>query len=113
MLTKAAFIFSKILYGKMIVFYLKKKIMYFFHVKAKLNSQQLLLDFLVSHEIKFKFNILYIIISVENSCGAQYFLVISFVTGINYILGKSYFKGVIWCNFTFSFLFGGLQADCA
>ncbi len=64
-------------------------------MKAKLNSHQSLLDFLVSHEIKFKFNILYIIISVENSCGAQYFLVISFVTGINYILGKSYFKG---CN---------------
>ncbi len=23
------------------------------------------------------------------------------------------FKGVIWCNFKFSFLFGVLQADCA
>ncbi len=44
--------------------------MSFFHVMAKLNFQQSLLEFLVSHEIILIFNILYIIINVEKSCGA-------------------------------------------
>ncbi len=44
--------------------------MSFFHVMAKLNFQQSLLKFLVSHEVILIFNILYIIINVEKSCGA-------------------------------------------
>ncbi len=40
------------------------------------------------------------------------------ISGINYIIKyiqieNGYFKGVIWCDFKFSFLFGVLQAVCA